>query len=928
MIRSASLKAVICILVTLVLAVCSSCGGGGGGSVSTPPASNPVPSITNLSPPSATSGAAGQTLKINGASFLSTSTATYNGAAHAVTYGSSTQLTIQLSASDQATAGTYPVVVTNPAPGGGASNSVNFPVNSANNPVPSITSLSPSSVTAGAAAQSLTINGMNFLSTSTVTYKAVAHTATYVSVTQLTIQLSAGDQATAGSSPVVVTNPAPGGGASNAVNFTVNSANNPVPSITGLSPSSVTAGAAAQPLTINGTNFLSTSTVTYNTVAHTATYASATQLIIQLSAADQATAGSFPVVVTNPAPGGGASNSVNFGVNPATSPSVAQLTNPANGATDVDPAVDFTWTNILNAQVYKLYLSTTQPGGTDAWQSAELPNITGLSEMNVIPNTLFYYNYQTFTPPALKANTKYYARMWTNIANSWFYIDSTFTTGYGIARLTNPTDGIGEVESTATFTWNAIADATPPNPYYLYVGTQPGQLSGGVCTSANACVWQTGPISATSATIPSGILQANTAYYASLWTEKGGEWFHADTAFSSGSFSSGSPTLSQIVYPSSGATNVDPFAPIRWTTVPLITGPGGQHGYFLYIGDGTSGASEGNYVYVGATPQTAWEGGLVGGKTYYATLYTFVEYGSGSCETGCWVPASFTFATAPVATPPSESAFYANVITATATVRNMAAGNTDVTLADTFLHNNVQQTSSGAADCSDFANNLVVQLHKQGIVAHRRDTVFGGGPEAHSVVEYWDPFLQKWAATDATFGMTFYDSSKSPATMGMGEIASALVQGTETSIPNTYVTSASVTAACPACFGEYWDMNYYFDPILNYLNPLSISELYLELSAANNPAPFMLSETNPVGVAATYVFSFVNAADSVVINDGGSQIKIAPQPSTAPIGNPVNFGNFSNPITLAVGWSYVGTPPTGLSVRRLECPMYYGPTCP
>ena len=100
----------------------------------------------------------------------------------------------------------------------------------------------PASATAGAAAQTLTINGTNFLSTSTVTYNGVAHTATFVSSTQLTITLSASDQATAGTYAVVVTNPAPGGGASNSVNFTVN---NPVPTITSLSPTSATAGAAA-----------------------------------------------------------------------------------------------------------------------------------------------------------------------------------------------------------------------------------------------------------------------------------------------------------------------------------------------------------------------------------------------------------------------------------------------------------------------------------------------------------------------------------------------------------------------------------------------------------------------------------------------------------------------------------------------------------
>src|SRR5208283_1892547 len=210
--------------------------------------------------------------------FLSTSTVTYNGAGHAATYVSATQLTLTLSVADQATAGAYAVVATNPAPGGGASNALTFTV-TVNNPVPSITSLSPPSATAGTGAQTLTINGTNFLSTSTVTYNGAGHAATYVSATQLTLTLSAVDQGVAGAYAVVVTNPAPGGGASNAVNFTV-TVSNPVPSITSLSPPSAIAGAGAQTLTINGTNFLSTSTVTYNGAGHTATYVSATQLTL------------------------------------------------------------------------------------------------------------------------------------------------------------------------------------------------------------------------------------------------------------------------------------------------------------------------------------------------------------------------------------------------------------------------------------------------------------------------------------------------------------------------------------------------------------------------------------------------------------------------------------------------------------------------
>ena len=122
-------------------------------------------------------GAAAQTLTINGTGFIPTSTVTYNAVPHAVSYFSSTLLTITLSLIDQATAGTFAVVVTNPAPGGGISNSVNFTVT---NLAPTITSISPSSAMEGTAAQTLTIIGTNFLSTSTVTYNKVTHGAAFM----------------------------------------------------------------------------------------------------------------------------------------------------------------------------------------------------------------------------------------------------------------------------------------------------------------------------------------------------------------------------------------------------------------------------------------------------------------------------------------------------------------------------------------------------------------------------------------------------------------------------------------------------------------------------------------------------------------------------------------------------------------------------
>ncbi|MGA2983069.1 MAG: choice-of-anchor D domain-containing protein, partial [Terriglobia bacterium] len=271
--------------------------------------SYPQPSLTSLSPSSVIAGAGAQTLTLSGSNFLSTSTVTYNGVAHTPTFVSASELTIALSVADQATAGSYAVVVTNPTPGGGTS-SATFAVT---NPAPTLTSLSPSTVVAGAAAQTLTLTGSNFLSTSTVTYNGVAHTPTLVTASELTITLSVADQAAAGSYAVVVTNPAPAGGTSSAT-FAVT---NPAPTLTSLSPSSGVAGAAAQILTLSGSNFLSTSTVTYNGVAHTPTFVSASELTITLSVADQATAGRYAVVVTNPTPGGGTSSATFAVSNPA-----------------------------------------------------------------------------------------------------------------------------------------------------------------------------------------------------------------------------------------------------------------------------------------------------------------------------------------------------------------------------------------------------------------------------------------------------------------------------------------------------------------------------------------------------------------------------------------------------------------------------------
>jgi alkaline phosphatase len=89
---------------------------------------NPTPSITSISPASATAGGSAFTLTINGANFVNGSTVRVNGADRPTTYLSDTQLAAQINASDIASAGTLSLTVSNPAPGGGTSSAFGFTV--------------------------------------------------------------------------------------------------------------------------------------------------------------------------------------------------------------------------------------------------------------------------------------------------------------------------------------------------------------------------------------------------------------------------------------------------------------------------------------------------------------------------------------------------------------------------------------------------------------------------------------------------------------------------------------------------------------------------------------------------------------------------------------------------------------------------------
>jgi hypothetical protein len=92
---------------------------------------------------------------------------------------------------------------------------------SSTNPAPALSSISPSGTTAGGTDFTLTVTGGNFVATSVVQWNGVSRPTTFVSSTHLQAAISTADFSTASTVQVAVVTPAPGGGTSTALTFTI-----------------------------------------------------------------------------------------------------------------------------------------------------------------------------------------------------------------------------------------------------------------------------------------------------------------------------------------------------------------------------------------------------------------------------------------------------------------------------------------------------------------------------------------------------------------------------------------------------------------------------------------------------------------------------------------------------------------------------------
>jgi hypothetical protein len=181
-----------------------------------------APTISSFDPVTATAGDQAFTLTVNGSNFAGGDFVSWNGSQRVTTFVSSTELTAQIEPVNVANPGSASIAVGTPNPLI-ASLSVTYSITGPDNPTPSVTSLTPSSATAGASDLEVLVKGSKFVSSSVVEWNAVPLATAFLSSSQLVVLIPAANLAASGSASITVTSPAPGGGTSTSpVTFTIN----------------------------------------------------------------------------------------------------------------------------------------------------------------------------------------------------------------------------------------------------------------------------------------------------------------------------------------------------------------------------------------------------------------------------------------------------------------------------------------------------------------------------------------------------------------------------------------------------------------------------------------------------------------------------------------------------------------------------------
>ncbi len=174
------------------------------------------PTITALDPVTATVASSAFTMTVTGSSFISGTVVLWDGTALPTTVVDGEHLVANVGTAQVSSAGAKAVTARTPDSFG--SNALSFEVEA---PAPVVTTLSPSSLTAGRGATTLTVNGSNFTADAQVLWNGAPLTTQFVNANQVKVQLPANLVDQGQTVGVAVRNQSPTEAISNAAVFEV-----------------------------------------------------------------------------------------------------------------------------------------------------------------------------------------------------------------------------------------------------------------------------------------------------------------------------------------------------------------------------------------------------------------------------------------------------------------------------------------------------------------------------------------------------------------------------------------------------------------------------------------------------------------------------------------------------------------------------------
>lgn len=316
--------------------------------------------LTSVTPSTAPVNSPSTAIVVTGQGFVAGTVLKFGQTEIPTQVASPTQLNGTIPAQLLTTAGTFQITA---SLGSVTSNPLPFQVGSG----PEITSLSPSSITAGAPRFTLVVLGRGFVSGATIKFGDQDLTTTFVATTQLSAPVPAELVSAARTVPVTVTNP--DGTTSNSVDFRILTL-----SLTSITPDRATAGSAALTLSLEGTGFIQGASVSFGGTVLVTSFGGATRLSATVPASALTTPGLIQVTVSNP--DGAKSNAVTFTIEGDT-PSISRL-NPASvvaGSGEVTVNViggGFVRGSAVTAGGQSLATSFNSPTSLDAVVPAEL----------------------------------------------------------------------------------------------------------------------------------------------------------------------------------------------------------------------------------------------------------------------------------------------------------------------------------------------------------------------------------------------------------------------------------------------------------------------------------------------------------------------------------------------------------------------------